>query len=70
MLGKIVTMRFLIFAFLICSVSSFGQIGMDQWRIHVPNREAIDVTTDGNLVFAAFDNGLLEYDPALSLIHI
>jgi hypothetical protein len=57
-------MRFLFFAFVLCSVSSFGQIGMDQWRIHVPNREAIDVTTDGNLVFAAFDNGLLEYDAA------
>ncbi len=57
-------MKFLIFAFLVCTFFSYGQIGMDQWRIHVPNREAIDVTTDGNLVFAAFDNGLLEYDPS------
>lgn len=57
-------MRFFIFAFLSCTFYSFGQIGMDQWQIHVPNREAIDVTTDGNLVFAAFDNGLLEYDPS------
>jgi len=59
-------MRFLILSFLACTFFSFGQIGMDQWRIHVPNREAIDVTTDGELVFAAFDNGLFEYDPTAS----
>jgi hypothetical protein len=56
-------MRVLFFSFFSCTTFTFGQIGMDQWRIHVPNREAIDVTTDGKLVFAAFDNGLLEYDP-------
>ncbi len=39
-----------------------GQIGMGQWRLHVPNRTAMDVVANGNIVYAAFENGLLEFD--------
>ena len=39
-----------------------AQIGTGQWRLHVPNKKCIDVVANDNSVFAAFENGLLEYD--------
>ena len=39
-----------------------AQVGTGEWRLHVPNKKAIDVVVEGNLVFAAFENGLQEYD--------
>jgi hypothetical protein len=39
-----------------------AQIGTGQWRMHVPNRSAIDVIVRGDQVFSAFGNGLLEVD--------
>lgn len=53
-------MRLLFFIFI--SFNFYGQIGMGQWRLHVPARKAIDVVAGNDLVFAAFENGLLEYD--------
>lgn len=35
---------------------------MGQWRLHVPNRQAVDVVADGSIVYAAFNSGVLEYD--------
>lgn len=35
---------------------------MGQWRLHVPNRKALDVVVSNNITYAAFTNGLLEYD--------
>ena len=39
-----------------------AQIGTGQWRLHVPNKTCIDVVANDHGVFAAFENGLLEYD--------
>jgi hypothetical protein len=54
-------MRYLFFLSLIVSSSAFSQIGMGQWRLHVPNRNAVDVDGGNGVVYAAFTNGLLEY---------
>lgn len=54
----------LFFFFLFISIGATAQIGMGQWRMHVPNRTAVDVVVQGNIVYAAYENGLLEYDIA------
>jgi hypothetical protein len=54
-------MRLLLF-FLALSANLTAQIGMGQWRLHVPNRTAVDVVAQNQIVYAAFENGLLEYD--------
>lgn len=54
-------MRFLFILIFLPQLSS-AQIGMDQWRLHVPNKKALDIVTTGNLIYTAFDNGVLEYD--------
>lgn len=48
--------------FIAFSFNLSAQIGTGQWRLHVPNKKAIDVVAHDNMVFAAFENGLLEYD--------
>lgn len=52
----------LLLLFLLFAVNITAQIGTGQWRLHVPNKSAIDVVAFDNLVYAAFENGLLEYD--------
>src|SRR5690606_8164146 len=42
--------------------NGISQIGMGQWRLHVPNKKALDIVTDGNVLFTAFETGLMEYD--------
>ncbi len=39
-----------------------GQSAMGGWTLHVPAREASSVVIAGNMVYAAFDNGVLAYD--------
>ena len=57
----------LIFLFLLFLASlSFGQVGTGQWRLHIPNRNCIDVVESNNIIFAAYENGILEYDIAAS----
>ncbi len=51
----------ILFALLICS-NLFGQIGTGQWRLHVPNKNALDVVVANNIVYSAFKDGILEYD--------
>lgn len=53
-------MRFL-FLTLLISIQSFAQVGTGQWRLHVPNKKALDVVQSGNSIFTAFENGLFEY---------
>lgn len=53
----------LILLFLIVASQSLAQIGMGEWRLHVPNNKSIATQTDGNVIYAAFENGLIEYDP-------
>ena len=50
-----------IFLLFIASIS-FGQVGTGQWRLHIPNRNCIDVVESNNIIFAAYENGILEYD--------
>lgn len=51
-----------LFLFLVLSFNVSGQIGTGQWRLHVPARAAFDVVPQDGLIYAAFENGLLEYD--------
>lgn len=49
--------------FLVVTSQSIAQIGMGEWRLHVPNNKAVSTQTDGNLIYAAYENGLIEFDP-------
>jgi len=51
----------ILFALFICS-NLFGQIGTGQWRLHVPNKNSLDVVVANNIVYSAFKDGILEYD--------
>ena len=50
-----------LFAFLI-SFSSFAQIATGEWRLHVSSSSTVDVAANSEVVYAAFKNGLMEYD--------
>ncbi len=52
----------LLFLFLITSGMSFAQVGTGQWRLHIPAFNSIDVVEADNKIFAAYENGVLEYD--------
>jgi len=52
----------IIFLFIFLPNVLAAQVGMEQWRLHVPNKQAIDLVADGNIIFAAFNNGVFEYD--------
>lgn len=41
----------------------FAQIPMGSWKYHVASSKAIDITTDGERVFTALENGLFIYNP-------
>ncbi len=58
---QIVSMR-IFFIFLFTSISSVAQIGMGQWRQHVPANRALDVVALTDRVFTAFENGVSEYE--------
>ena len=47
-----------------------AQIGTGEWRLHVPNKSGIDVVAGENVVYTAFENGLMEYDIATSEISL
>lgn len=57
-------MKIIILFLLILSTifSGNAQIGTGQWRLHVPNKQALDIVADGNVLFTAFATGLMEYD--------
>lgn len=54
--------RKLIFGILFLAQYTFGQSAMGGWTLHVPALQSSAVVANGNLIYAAFDNGLLEYD--------
>ena len=56
-------MRLLI-TFFSCGILSIAtaQVGTGQWRLHVPSKNAHDVVAFNNRVYAAYVNGVSEYD--------
>ncbi len=56
----------LFYFLLLLNFSLSAQVGTGEWRLHVPNKKAIDVVVEGSLVYAAFGNGLQEYDTELN----
>lgn len=40
----------------------FGQVGTGQWRLHVPSKSSHDVVSFNDRVYAAYVNGVAEYD--------
>lgn len=55
-------MRLLLSCFLLTSLTSFGQIGTGEWRLHIPAKRAFDVVKTNGKAFTAFANGVSEYD--------
>lgn len=49
-------------SFLGFSAAAVAQIGMGQWRMHVPASQAIDLAVGNGYVMAALSGGVLEYD--------
>lgn len=47
---------------LLLTFHSNAQIGMGNWRLHVPTSNAIDIVTTGNTIYVAYPNGVGEYD--------
>lgn len=43
-------------------LTGFAQSSMGGWTFHVSTRQAVDVKHMGNTIYAAFGNGVLEYD--------
>ena len=54
-------MRLLI-SFIFLSLGLTAQVGTGQWRLHVPSNKALGVVAQSDRVFAAYVNGVLEYD--------
>lgn len=52
----------LLFIFLLTIKVATAQIGMGQWRLHVPAKSAHDVVAFNNEVFTAYENGVSQYD--------
>ena len=50
-----------LFSFLI-SFSSFAKIATGDWRLHVSSSSTVDLAANSEVVYAAFKNGLMEYD--------
>lgn len=57
-------MRIIFALFLTWNVTA--QVGTGQWRLHVPSKTALDVVAENNVVYTAFESGLMEYDIASS----
>lgn len=56
-------MRLLISLFVIGLIhTSTAQVGTGQWRLHIPSKNAHDVVAFNNRVYAAYVNGVSEYD--------
>ena len=57
--------NFLFFSCLLLVLSNrvSAQIPMESWKYHVSSAKAIDITTDGERVFTALENGLYIYNP-------
>lgn len=41
---------------------SFAQVGMGEWRLHIPSLNAIDIVSTDDGVFTAYENGISEYN--------
>lgn len=57
------TMRAILLIF-ICSscLTSYSQLGMGQWRMHISPNNAVGVVKANNAIYAALPGGVLEYD--------
>lgn len=49
---------------LFISFSSLAQIAVGDWRLHVSSSSTVDVAGNDKVIYAAFKNGLMEYDVA------
>jgi hypothetical protein len=55
-------MRLLTLLCILIGFNSSAQIGMGQWKMHVPTSKAIDVCAGNNVIYTAFEKGVYEYD--------
>lgn len=61
------------FAFLMAtffSSFSFAQIGMGQWRMHIPHSKGVDVAYGNGMAMCALSSGVLAYDPSAAEYHV
>ena len=54
--------RILLFFILISVYTVKAQVGTGEWRFHVATAKAIDVATNGNQIYTAYENGLSVLD--------
>ena len=54
---------FFLFILLIFAQFAKAQLPMGTWKYHVASAKAIDITTDGERIFTALENGLYIYNP-------
>lgn len=47
---------------MLIAFSTFSQVGMGKWRMHISPYEAIDVAHGNNAIYTILSRGLLEYD--------
>lgn len=52
----------LLLVFLLFALPLSAQVGMGQWRLHVPAFRAIDVVQMNTTIFTAYENGVSEYN--------
>lgn len=57
-------MKLLVILFLLSVTSLHAQIGMGQWRLHIPAYHALDVALSDNKIYTAYTSGLSEYSPS------
>lgn len=55
--------RVILLVFVCCSwLTSYTQLGMGEWRMHISPNNAIGVVKANNAIYAALPGGVLEYD--------
>lgn len=52
----------IVFLACIVNIIAYSQVGTGQWEIHVNSVKCLDLTAVDNSIFAAYENGLMEYD--------
>lgn len=55
-------MKYFFLFTLIISFNSISQVGTGQWRLHIPNRNCLDVVGLNGIIYAAYQDGILEFD--------
>ncbi len=59
--SKFMKKGFFFLLFLSCFTPGIGQIETGHWRLHTATLRALDIATDNEFVYTAYENGLMKY---------